>query len=96
MNPEDSKLPLQRKTKAARFIDRMHFPGLVLNFGRPVQEGLLPKSLRRLGISSAHLLDHRVKILVHINAKCAHRTHPSYGGLDRAFAAIKLAAGSLV
>ena len=96
LNAECAQLPLQRKTKAARFIDRMHFPGLVLNFGRPVQEGLLPKSLRRLGISSAQLLDHRVKILVHINAKCAHRTHPSYGGLDCSSATIKLAAGSLV
>ncbi len=42
-------------------------------------------SLRRLGIGSAHLLDHYIKILVHINPK-----------LDRASAAIKLAAGSLV
>jgi hypothetical protein len=25
MNPQGSKLPLQRKTKPARFIDRMHF-----------------------------------------------------------------------
>jgi hypothetical protein len=84
INPEGSKLPLQRKPKPARFIDRMHFPGLVLNFGRPVQERLLPKSLRRLGISSLHLLDHHIKTLMHINPK-----------LDRALAAIKLAAGFL-
>jgi hypothetical protein len=31
-----------------------------------VQERFLPKTLRRLGITPAHLLDHHVKILVHI------------------------------
>jgi hypothetical protein len=50
-----------------------------------MQERLLLETLRRLGIGSAHLLDHYIKILVHINPK-----------LDRASAAIKLAAGSLV
>jgi hypothetical protein len=49
-----------------------------------VQERLLVESLRRLGIGPAHLLDHHVKILMHINPK-----------LDRAFVAIKRAAGSL-
>jgi hypothetical protein len=32
---------------------------------------------------------------MHINPKSAHRTDPSFGGLDRALAAIKLAAGFL-
>jgi hypothetical protein len=50
-----------------------------------VQERLLSETLRRLGISSAHLLDHHMKILMHINPK-----------LDVSFAAIKLAAGFLV
>jgi len=43
------------------------------------------ETLRRFGITPAHLLDHHVKILVHINPK-----------LDRSSAAIKLAAGFLV
>jgi hypothetical protein len=77
-------LALQRKTKPTRLIDGMHFGSLSLEFGRPVQERFLPKTLRRLGVAPAHLLDHHVKILVHINSK-----------LDRASAAIKLAAGSL-
>jgi hypothetical protein len=86
MNPDGSKLPLQRKTKPARFIDRIHFGAraLLLEPGCPVQERFLPKSLRRLGIGSTHLLDHHIKILMHINPK-----------LDRASAAIKLAAGFL-
>jgi hypothetical protein len=42
------------------------------------------ETLRRLGIAPARLLDHYVKILVHINPK-----------LDRSKAAIKLAAGFL-
>jgi len=50
-----------------------------------MQKRLLLKTLRRLGIAPIHLLDHHVKILVHINPK-----------LDVGFAAIKLAAGSLV
>ena len=50
-----------------------------------MQERLLVESLRRLGIGSARLLDHHIKILMHINFH-----------LDRASAAIKLAAGSLV
>ena len=61
-----------------------------------MQKRVLWESLRRLGIGSAHLLDHHVKILMHINPKSTHRTDPSFGGLDRASAAIKLAAGSLV
>ena len=35
-NSHSSKLPLQRKTKAARFIDRMHFGATLLKLGRPV------------------------------------------------------------
>jgi len=58
---------------------------LFLELGRPVQKPFLPKTLRRLGIATAHLLDHHVKILVHVNSK-----------LDRSSAAIKLAAGFLV
>jgi len=85
INPEESKLPLQRKTKSACFIDRVHFGATLLKLGRPVQQCLLPKALRRLGITSAHLLDHHIKILVHINPK-----------LDRSSAPIKLEAGFLV
>jgi hypothetical protein len=77
-------LALQRKTKPTRFIDGMHFASLSLEFGRPVQERFLPKTLRRLGIGAALLHHHHVKILVHINSK-----------LDRSSAAIKLAAGFL-
>jgi hypothetical protein len=80
------KLPLQRKTKSARFIDSVHFgSSVLLEPGYPMQECLLLQTLRRLGIGSAHLLDHHIKILMHINPK-----------LDRASAAIKLAAGFLV
>src|SRR6266571_6143184 len=50
MNPESSKLPLQRETKPARLIDRVHFGATLLQLRRPVQEGLLVESLRRLGI----------------------------------------------
>jgi hypothetical protein len=50
-----------------------------------VQERFFLETLGRLGIAPAHLLDHHVKILVHINSQ-----------LDRASAAIKLAAGFLV
>jgi hypothetical protein len=42
-------LPLQRKTKPARFIHRVYFPGLALELACPVQERLLLESLRRLG-----------------------------------------------
>ena len=49
-----------------------------------MQERLLVESLRRLGIGSARLLDHHIKILM-------HNFH-----LDRASAAIKLAARFLV
>jgi hypothetical protein len=84
-NPQRSKLPLQGKTKPARLIDRIHFGATLLELGRPMQEGLLVESLRRLGIGSAHLLDHHIKILVHINPK-----------LDRSSAPIKLEAGFLV
>jgi len=49
-----------------------------------VQERFFCQTLRRLGIAPAYLLDHHVKILVHVNPK-----------LDRTSAAIKLAAGFL-
>jgi hypothetical protein len=84
-DPQRVQLPLQRKTKPARLIDRVHFDSTLLKLCRPVQERLLSETLRRLGISSAHLLDHHMKILMHINPK-----------LDVSFAAIKLAAGFLV
>jgi hypothetical protein len=63
----------------------MHFSSTLLQLGCPVQKRLLSKSLRRLGIGSAHLLDHHIKILMHINPK-----------LDRTVAVIKLAAASVV
>jgi hypothetical protein len=85
MNPQGSKLPLQRKTKPTCFIDCMHFSSALLQLGCPVQKRLLLESLQRLGIGSAHLLDHHMKVLMHINSH-----------LDRASAAIKLAAGFLV
>jgi len=57
MNPQGSKLPLQRKTKPARFIHRVHFGAraFLLELGRPMQEGLLVESLRRLGVAPAQL-----------------------------------------
>src|ERR1700686_4742697 len=83
---ERAELSLQRKTKAARLINRMHLcAALFLESARPMQERFFLETLRRLGIAPAHLFDHHVKILVHINSK-----------LDRSGAAIKLAAGSLV
>ena len=85
MNPQGSKLPLQGKTETARFINCVHFGSSLLELRRPAQERLLVETLRRLGIGPAHLLDHHIKILMHINSQ-----------LDRAFAAIKLAAGFLV
>jgi hypothetical protein len=50
-----------------------------------VQERLVVESLRRLGIGPARLLDHHIKILVHIKPK-----------LDRSSGPIKLEAGFLV
>ena len=85
MDPQFAQLALQSKTKTARFIHSVHFGTALLELGRPMQKRLLLKTLRRLGIAPIHLLDHHVKILVHINPK-----------LDVGFAAIKLAAGSLV
>ncbi len=85
LDPQRREIALQGKPKPARFIERVHFGATLLKLRRPLQECLLAKALRRLGITSAYLLDHRVKILMHINSQ-----------LDRAFAAIKLAAGSLV
>jgi len=87
LDPQGREIALQRKTKPACFIDRVHFGAraLLLEPGCPIQERLLPKALRRLGIGSAHLLDHHIKILMHINPK-----------LDRSSAPIKLEAGFLV
>jgi len=50
----------------------MHCASLSLEFGRPVQERFFLETLRRLGVAPAHLLDHHVKILVHINSKSAN------------------------
>jgi len=50
-----------------------------------LQERFLGETLCRFGITPFDLLDHGIKILVHINPK-----------LDHGFAAIKLVAGSLV
>ncbi len=50
-----------------------------------MEEGFLSDTLCRLGIGPSFLYDHDIKVLVHINPK-----------LDHCFAAIKLAAGSLV
>ena len=85
MNPESSKSPLQRKTKPARFVNGVHFGATLLKLGRPVQKRLPLETLRRFWITPTHLLDHHVKILVHINPK-----------LDRSSAPIKLEAGFLV
>jgi hypothetical protein len=52
-------------------------------------------SSRRLGIAAALPARPPHKNLMHINAKSVHRTDPSFGGLDCASAAIKLAAGFL-
>src|SRR6266576_1388626 len=70
---ERAELSLHRKTKPARLIDRMHFcAALLLEPGRPEEKCFLLETLRRLGITSAHLLDHHVKILVHINSQSAN------------------------
>ena len=50
-DPQRGELPLQCKTKPARFINRMHFGATLLKLGRPMQERLLLESLRRLGIT---------------------------------------------
>jgi hypothetical protein len=57
------------KTKPGRFIDRVHFGSASLKLGRPMQKRLLLETLRRFGITPVNLLDHYVKILVHINPK---------------------------
>src|SRR5437764_11800765 len=41
MDPERTQVALQCKAKAARFIDRVHFGSLALEFGRPAQKRLL-------------------------------------------------------
>ena len=58
---------------------------LLLEPGRPVQKRFFLETLRRFGVAPAYLLDHDVKILVHINSQ-----------LDRSRPAIKLAVGFLV
>jgi hypothetical protein len=62
----------------------MHLCSLVRELGHPMEEGFLLETLRRLGIGSSFLLNHDIKILVHINPE-----------LDRCSAPIKLGAGSL-
>src|SRR5437762_1996327 len=85
-DPERRELPLQTKTKTkpTSFINSVHCGSLLLQSRRPVQKRLLPETLWRLGIASAFLHHHNIKLLVHINPK-----------LDRSSAAIKLAAGFL-
>jgi hypothetical protein len=85
LDPKRSEPALQSKTKPARFINGVHLPSFALELGRPVQKRFFAKTLWRLGITAAFLHHHDIKILVHINPK-----------LDDCFAAIKLAAGSLV
>src|ERR1700730_10880671 len=85
LDPQHTQPALQPKAKPARFIDGVHLPLLSLELGRPMQERFFSETLRRLGITPSLLLDHDIKILVHINPK-----------LDRSSAAIKLAAGFLV
>jgi hypothetical protein len=71
-------------------------PSFALELGRPVQKRFFAKTLWRLGITAAFLHHHDIKFLVHINPKSADWTDSSEGELDDCFAAIKLAAGSLV
>jgi hypothetical protein len=85
LDPERAQLSLQTEAKPARFIHRVHWRSPAFELGRPVPERFLVETLRRLGIRAALLHHHHIKILMHINPK-----------LDRASAAIKLAAGSLV
>jgi hypothetical protein len=84
MNPLRGELPLQSKTKPARFINGVDFASLAFELGHPEQKCFLPQTLRRLGISPTLLFDHHIISLVHINPE-----------LDDGSAAIKLAAGSL-
>jgi hypothetical protein len=88
-------VPLQRKTKPARFIDRVHFGSTLLKLGCPVQKRLLLETLRWLRVTPSLLHHHDVKILVHINPKSDIPTDPSFGGIDVGFATIKLAAAFL-
>jgi hypothetical protein len=86
LDPQAREIALQSKAKTARFIDRVHFgAAFPLEPGRPMQKRFFCETLRRLGVAPAHLANHHVKILVHIDSQ-----------LDRASAAIKLAAGFLV
>ena len=63
----------------------MHFGAPLLKLACPMQERLLVESLRRLRITPFYLLDHHIKILMHINPK-----------LDRSSAPMKIEAGFLV
>src|SRR6184192_1379785 len=83
--PRALRLRCKEKPKPARFIDCMHFGAPLLKLACPMQERLLVESLRRLRITPFYLLDHHIKILMHINPK-----------LDRSSAPIKLEAGFLV
>ncbi len=84
IDPECTQLALQSKTKPTCLIDGVHLLPLVLKFGCPAHKGFFFEALWWLGITPAHLFDHHVKILVHINSK-----------LDHTSATIKLAAGFL-
>ena len=85
VDAQNAELPLERKTKTARFIDGIHFGATLTEPGGPVQKGFFGKALRWLGVGPFHLLHHNIKVLLHINPE-----------LDAASAAAKLAAGSLV
>jgi hypothetical protein len=76
VDPKPAKPPLQRKTKAARFVDGMDHRAGADQFCRPVQEGAFAKALRRSGISAVLLFDHDVKLLVHINPKLMTQVLP--------------------
>jgi hypothetical protein len=76
---------LEADQTPSQLYDRIHFGATLLQLRRPMQKGLLVESLRRLGIGPAHLLEHHIKVRMHINPK-----------LDRSSAPIKLEAGFLV
>src|SRR2546428_13377077 len=52
LDPQGSELPLQPKTKPARFVNSVHFSSLLLEFGRPGHKRFFPETLRRPRISS--------------------------------------------
>jgi hypothetical protein len=84
INAQGTEPTLQTKTKPARFIHCVHCPATSPEFGCPMQKRFFVETLRRFGITPALLHHHHIKFLMHVNSH-----------LDRAFAAIKLAAGFL-